>query len=313
MQIVQACHSSEAGNRGAAVAIGNFDGVHVGHQSVIRLARQQADRLDAPLGVLTFEPHPRQYFNPTGTPFRLMSADAKARRLARMGVDILYQLPFDDRLAELSHQAFEADILVRGLGISGAVAGADFRYGKDRGGTVHSLSASGKSHGFEVDIAPIAEAGDKALSSSRIRAALTEGDVRMAADILGHWHRIEGRVTRGEMRGRELGFPTANIDLSDLHPPKFGVYSVQTDILTGTEKGRYPGVASIGVRPTFGENPLNLEVFLFGLDAEIYGEVISVALVGFQRPELEFSDAQALIEQMRQDCVEAKSILENLQ
>ena len=312
MRIVRDFTSVAKEDRDAVVAIGNFDGVHLGHQSVISLAKKQANNLGKPLGVITFEPHPRQYFSPDAAPFRLMSAGSKANRLASLDVAILYELNFGQTLADMPSEMFVSQVLVDGIGVAGVVAGMDFRFGKGRQGTVASLADFSRRYGFSLQTAPILEHGGRAFSSTAVRQALSEGSVRQAAEILGHWHRMEGVVVKGAQRGRDLGFPTANIDLAGLHPPRFGVYSVLADILTGRHMGRYQGVASIGVRPTFGANPLNLEVYLFGLEADIYGEEVSVALIEFQRPEIAFANVQDLVAQMKRDCDQSRTVLAGL-
>ena len=309
MRILTDYQSLDPADRGASVAIGNFDGIHLGHRSVIDLARKKADERQIPLAVMTFEPHPREFFRPEDPPFRLMNRTAKAHRLEQLGVDILYQLPFNADLAGMAHDRFVDDVLYEGLAIKVAVAGGDFRFGKGRTGTVAELAERSAACGFEVAAAPMLTEAGREFSSTAVRAALTEGSPGGAAALLGHWHRIEGRVARGAERGRTLGFPTANIDLAGLHPPRLGIYAVLTDILSGPHQGRRPGVASIGVRPTFGQNPLNLEVFIFEFDEDIYGEEISVALIEFQRPEFQFPDAESLVNQMRTDCEEAQRIL----
>ena len=293
-------------DRGAAVAIGNFDGVHLGHQSVLALARAAAAELDAPFGVVTFEPHPRAFFAPDAPPFRLMSASSRARRLARLGVEQLYELPFDAALAGLPPEAFVRAVLAGGLGIRHLVAGADFRFGKGRAGDADTLRALGPGLGFGVSVAPLVSDDQGRHSSSAIRRALTDGQPEAAARVLGHWHRIEGRVMHGDRRGRELGFPTANLALDGLHLPRFGVYAVLVDVLGGPHRGRHAGVASIGVRPTFGVNPPNLEVHLLDFDGDLYGEEVSVALVAFQRPEARFDSAEALVAAMQADTAEAR-------
>ncbi len=264
-------HGLPPGDRGAAVAIGNFDGVHLGHQSVLALARAAAAELDAPFGVITFEPHPRAFFAPDAPPFRLMSAGSRARRLARLGVEQLYQLPFDAALAGLPPEAFVRDVLAGGLGIRHLVAGADFCFGKGRAGNVETLRRMGPGLGFGVSVAPLVSDDQGRHSSSTIRKALAEGCPEEAARILGHWHRIEGTVQHGDKRGRELGFPTANLRLDGLHLPRFGVYAVLVDVLTGPQQGRYRGAASLGIRPTFGGGSPNLEVHLLDFNADLYG------------------------------------------
>lgn len=285
--------------------MGNFDGVHLGHRSVIDQARAASE---APLGVVLFEPHPRELFAPDAPPFRLMNPEARANRLARLGVDHLYQLPFGPVLAGLTPETFAREILLEGLGVSHVTVGEDFCFGHKRAGNSETLRDLGTQLGFGVTIAPLVGESDR-YSSSAIRTALTEGRPRDAAHMLGHWHRIEGEVLHGDARGRDLGFPTANMTIARLHPPKFGVYAVMVDVLTGPFKGTYKGVSSLGVRPTFGENVPNLETFIFDFSGSLYGEHLSVALVEFLRPELKFTDIGALIEQMNADSAQARAIL----
>jgi riboflavin kinase / FMN adenylyltransferase len=294
--------------RGASVAMGNFDGLHLGHQSVIDLARRPV----APLGIVTFEPHPRQVFAPDAPPFRLMNAEARANRLAKIGVDQLYQLPFDRALAGLTPEAFARDVLADGLGISHVVVGSDFCFGKGRAGTAADLRTLGATLGFDVTIAPLVAIAGIEVSSTAIRQALTDGRPRDAAAMLGHWHRIEGEVIHGEKRGRELGYPTANMSVDGLHLPRFGVYAVKVDILTGPQAGSHMGAASLGVRPMFGENRPNLETFLFDFKGDLYGQHLSIAFVDFLRPELKFDGLEALITQMDADCTRARAILSSL-
>ena len=308
MRIVRDHQYVNPDDRGASVAIGNFDGVHLGHQHVIELARRD----DAPLGVLTFEPHPREFFARDASPFRLMNADAKANRLEKIGVDILYELPFNRALAELEAEAFARDILSEGLGLTHVVVGADFCFGKGRSGTAQGLVEFGQRFGFDVTIAELLAGQSGAVSSTAIRTALSEGRPRDAAKMLGHWHRIEGAVIHGEKRGRQLGYPTANMSLTGLHVPRFGVYAVLVNVLDGANAGSYHGVASLGVRPMFnGEEP-NLETFLFDFTGDLYGAEISVALFDFMRPEEKFDGLDALIAQMDDDSAKSRAILARL-
>ncbi|MEL6681857.1 MAG: bifunctional riboflavin kinase/FAD synthetase [Pseudomonadota bacterium] len=300
-------------DRGAAAAIGNFDGVHIGHQAVIDLTRKAAVAANAPLGIMTFEPHPRSYFSNDPTPFRLMSADAKANRLAKLGVEKLYEIPFNAALASLTPRDFAQTIIADQLGLRHVVVGADFCFGKGRAGTVEDLKGFGEDMGFGVTIAPIIAIDTANVSSTAIRQALTDGIPREAAAMLGHWHRIEGEVIRGDQRGRDLGYPTANMSIAGLHPPKFGVYAVKVDVLDGPNAGTYDGAASIGVRPMFGENLPNCETFLFDFKGDLYGATLSVALVDFLRPELKFEGIDALITQMDADCDKARKILSDVQ
>ncbi len=309
MRIVRNYSSVAPADRGASAAIGNFDGVHLGHASVIDLARRAGDAMRAPLGVVTFEPHPRQVFQPDAPPFRLMNPAARAHRLEKLGVDLLYELPFNAALSALSPRAFAEQVLAQGLGLRHVVVGADFRFGKARAGGVEDLQAFGADLGFGITIAPLLAGAGGEVSSTAIRAALSEGRPRDAAAMLGHWHRIEGPVIHGEKRGRDLGYPTANQALDGLHLPRFGVYAVLVDVLEGPHAGRYHGAASLGVRPMFGENRPNLETFLFDFRGDLYGVPISVGLVDWLRPELKFDGLPALIAQMDADCAEARTRL----
>jgi riboflavin kinase/FMN adenylyltransferase len=302
-------------DRGAAVAIGNFDGVHTGHQAVIDIARDHAKRLGAPLGVMTFEPHPRVYFAPDAPAFRLMSAEAKGTRLEKLGVEKLYELNFNAALCALTAEEFARDVIAHGLGLSHVVVGADFRFGKGRVGTTDDLIAFGKTFGFGVTVVELVSETDVEISSTQIRTALSEGRPRDAARMLGHWHRIEGEVIGGDQRGRELGFPTANMPIDGLQPPKFGVYAVLVNVLTGPHKGAYKGAASIGSRPTFGDNKPNLETFLFDFKGDLYGATLSIGLVEYLRPELKFTSVNwldELVAAMDADCVQARAILADI-
>ncbi|WP_415184353.1 bifunctional riboflavin kinase/FAD synthetase [Phaeovulum sp.] len=291
--------------QGASIAMGNFDGVHLGHRSVIGLAAAET----APLGVVTFEPHPREYFAPKAPAFRLMNAQARAHRMQKLGVAMLYELPFGPDLAGMSAESFARDVLWQGLGVAHVTVGADFRYGKDRKGSAEMLREFGALYGFGVTIAPLLQVGGLEISSTAIREALADGRARDAAAMLGHWHRIEGEVIHGEKRGRALGFPTANMGVQGLHLPKQGVYAVKVDVLTGPQAGSYAGAASLGVRPMFGENQPNLETLLFDFEGDLYGKHLSVAFVDYLRPELKFDGLPALMAQMAKDCTDARAVL----
>jgi riboflavin kinase/FMN adenylyltransferase len=300
-------HFVEPEDRGATVAIGNFDGVHKGHQSVIELARSAAP--GAPLGVMTFEPHPREYFAPAAPAFRLMRSDTRAHRLEKLGVERLYELNFNTALSSLTPEEFARDVISEGLGLTHVVVGADFCFGKGRAGNADDLKRFGAEMGFGVTIAPLMEYSDHAVSSTAIRKALSDGRPRDAAAMLGHWHRIEGEVIGGEQRGRELGFPTANMSIDGLHQPKFGVYAVLVDVLDGPHQGSYHGAASLGIRPMFDGDHPNIETFLFDFSGDLYGATLSVGLVDFLRPEMKFDGLEALIAQMDTDCARARDIL----
>jgi riboflavin kinase/FMN adenylyltransferase len=308
MRIVRDYQFMDPALRGASAAIGNFDGVHRGHQHVLNLAR----RADAPLGVVTFEPHPRQFFAPDAPPFRLMNAEARTHRLRKLGVTMLAELPFDAALSGLSAEAFARDVLADGLGLSHVVVGADFCFGKGRAGTAEMLRDFGARFGFDVTIAPLLSHEMGAVSSTAIRAALSEGRPQAAAEMLGHWHRIEGPVLHGEKRGRQLGYPTANMALDGLHVPKAGVYAVLVDVLEGPQAGAYSGVANLGIRPMFERDAPNLETFLFDFSGDLYERAISVGLVEYLRGEAKFDSLDALIAQMDRDSAAAREILARL-
>lgn len=309
MRVIRDYSFVDPADRGASVAIGNFDGVHVGHQKVIDIARQAAEASGAPLGILTFEPHPREFFAPEAPPFRLMSREARANRLEKLGVARLYELGFNATLSALSPEDFARNVIADGLGLTHVVVGSDFCFGKARAGNSTDLSAFGQQMGFGVTITELLATDNRQVSSTAIRAALSEGRPRDAAGMLGHWHRIDGDVISGEQRGRDLGYPTANMSLAGLHMPKFGVYAVLVDVLDGPHAGAYQGAASLGIRPMFrGEEP-NIETFLFDFSGDLYGAPLSVALVDYLRPEQTFAGLDAFIAQMDADCARARQIL----
>ncbi|MGB0439803.1 MAG: bifunctional riboflavin kinase/FAD synthetase [Paracoccaceae bacterium] len=310
MRIIRDYQSVTDPDRGATAAIGNFDGVHLGHQAVI--AQAQAMAPDAPLGVVTFSPHPRAFFNPGAPAFRLMHSATRAARLGTLGVERLYDLTFTADLAALSPEAFAKDVLHDGLGLTHIVVGADFRFGKGRAGDATDLRRFGDQFGFGVTVAQMVDGPAGQVSSTRIREALSTGHPQDAAAMLGHWHRMDGPIIGGERRGRELGFPTANMAIDGLHLPKFGVYAVLVDVQDGPHAGRYHGAASLGVRPMFDGDVPNLETFVFDFSGDLYGATLSVALVAFLRPEATFDGLEALIAQMDADCDQARRLLEAL-
>mgnify|MGYP001590532155 CR=1 FL=1 len=312
MRIIRDYQFVDPEDRGASVAIGNFDGVHRGHISVIDIARHAGSELDAPLGIVTFNPHPREYFAPNAPAFRLMSPLARATRLEKIGVERLYELNFNTALSSLTAREFAEQVVVEGLGLKHVVVGADFCFGKGRSGKAEDLVAFGKELGFGVTIAELLENQGDLVSSTNIRDALADGRPRDAAAMLGHWHRIEGEVIGGEQRGRELGFPTTNMSIDGLHQPKHGVYAVLVDVQDGPHQGSYHGAASLGVRPMFGENKANLETFIFDFSGDLYGATLSIAFVDYLRPELKFDGLDALITQMDADCEQARDILNAL-
>ena len=309
-------HNIPKDARGAAVAIGNFDGVHLGHKAIIDVARKQAEKHNTPLGILTFEPHPRTFFSKKygedPAPFRLLNTSARFHQLEKLGVDLVLEIPFDQGLSELSDWDFSQKILTDAFGLSHVVVGSDFCFGKGRQGNALSLSRHAAQLGFGITIAELKNHGEHVISSTNIRKALAEANPKKAAAMLGHWHRIEGTVEHGEKRGRRLGYPTINIAIDGLQVPAFGVYAVITDILTGPYAGRYKGVASIGVRPMFGQNKPNFETFIFDFEGDLYGETVSVGLIEYLRDEEKFDGIDSLITQMGSDCLRAREILGKL-
>ena len=296
-------------DRGASVAIGNFDGVHLGHRAVIDIARSAGDAIGAPLGVLTFDPHPREYFAPDAPPFRLMGRETRAHRLEKLGVERLYEINFNAALAALSPREFAEKVIRDGLGLRHVVVGADFCFGKGRAGNAAMLQEFGAEMGFGTTIAQLVEGSSGQVSSTAIRRALSDGEPRTAAAMLGHWHRIDGPVIGGEQRGRTLGYPTANMSLKGLHLPRFGVYAVLVEVLDGPHKGQYQGAASLGVRPMFHGAEPNLETFIFDFSGDLYDAHLSVGLIDYLRPEETFDTLDAFIAQMDADCARARSIL----
>ncbi len=293
-------------DKGAAVALGNFDGVHLGHQSVIAQAALAAGRLGAPLGVISFEPHARMHFQPDAPPFRLMNARQLARTVADLSAERLYLLPFGAEMANFTDHEFVRDVLVSGLGVRHVAVGFDITFGKGRTGDPAAMRRYGQEFGFSVSVAPAREAAGVKISSSAVRDALRQGRPEAAAALLGRPFAIEGVVQKGRQLGRKLGFPTANVALGDYVAPRFGAYATRTRLPGGRH---LPGVANIGVNPTTGEVAPRLEVWLFDFDEDIYGEVIETDLIAFLRPEEKFPSIEAMVEQVRRDEARARSIL----
>jgi len=295
-------------DRGAAVAMGNFDGVHRGHQQVIALAARAAGELGAPLGVITFDPHPRVYFRPGEPAFRLMKPDQQARALEALGVEILYVLPLDAELAGMTDREFATRVLHEGLGARHVAVGFDNTFGKGRSGNPDTMRAYGRELGFGVSVAEeVSDRSGEKFSSTAIRDALREGRPQDAAAILGRPFAIEGAVQRGRQLGRKLGFPTANVALEDYVTPRFGVYATRTRLPDGRE---IPGVANIGINPTVeGVTRPLLEVWLFDFDEDIYDQVIETDLIAFLRDEAKFDSLEAMTAQVMADARTARDLL----
>ncbi|MEM1384600.1 MAG: bifunctional riboflavin kinase/FAD synthetase [Pseudomonadota bacterium] len=295
--------------RGVSAALGNFDGVHLGHRKLISVAEAIGGQRGAALGVVTFEPHPRRYFQPGAPPFRLTPLAEKARILADLGVSHLYCLRFGADLAALSPEAFVAETLVQRIGLSHVVVGEDFRFGNRRAGDAVALRTLGEGSGLGVTIQHTEMGEEGAYSSTAVRVLVEQGRCADAAAQLGRWHSVSGVVEKGDQRGRELGYPTANLALGEQLSPRFGVYACEVTVHDGAHRGRFAGVASAGVRPQFGENVPNFEVHLFDFAGDLYGAEISAALVAFLRPEARFASVDALVAQMDRDSEDARAAL----
>jgi len=287
------------------VAIGNFDGVHLGHRAVVGTAMERAAAAHRPAAVLTFEPHPRSFFQPEAPSFQLTSEAAKLRLLATTGLDGAVVLTFDAALANLSAEDFVQQILVDRLAVSGAVVGFNFHFGKERRGSPDFLVAQGAHHGFSVDVVPPFLLDGRRVSSGTVRDALTAGHITEANELLGYPWFITAQVVHGDKRGRTLGYPTANLRLGTDCGLKHGIYAVRV----GLSGALYDGVASFGRRPTFDNGAVLLEVFLFDFSGDLYGAALDVAFIGWIRPEMKFDDADALIRRMDQDSSQARHLL----
>ena len=292
--------------RGGIVALGNFDGFHLGHQRVVGRAVARAHHEGRPAIVATFDPHPVRWFRPDAPPFRLTSLDQRQRLFAAAGADAMLVFPFDAKLAATSAEDFVADLLGRQVGAAGVVTGGDFTFGRNRGGDAARLFSLGAVHGIAAETVAALELDGLPVSSSRIRAALVAGDMATATHLLSRPYAIDGVVAHGDKRGRTLGYPTANLVLGDFQRPAYGIYAVRARLADGTE---IPGVASLGIRPTF-EPPVELlETFLFDWSGDLYDQPLEVALHAFLRPEAKYDGLDALTAQMRADEAEARKIL----
>lgn len=305
MRIIRSIEDVTSNDRGAIAAVGNFDGVHLGHQAVIGEAQRFARLAGAPSAVLTFEPHPRMLFQPDAPPFRLTDSAGRAEAIGALGVDILFELGFDEGFAHLSAEAFISDILHRGFGLRHVVIGHDFFFGHRRRGTPEMLQEYGIRLGFGVTIIePVTEADGAVYSSTRIRQCLKEGDPRGAAALLGRPWEVEAKVMHGDARGRTIGFPTANLQLGDIINPAHGVYAVRASDAASGES--WNGVANFGRRPTVNDRGPLLEVNLFDVSPDLYGRKLRVQFIDFIRPEMKFSGLEELKAQIARDADEAR-------
>lgn len=292
--------------RGGIVALGNFDGFHLGHQAVVGRAVAGARAEGRPALVATFDPHPVRYFKPDAPPFRLTTLDQREALFGRAGADAMVVFHFDAALAGLTADQFAADRLIANLGVGGVVTGDDFTFGKGRSGTVAVLAELGARHGFSVETVAAVANGGEPVSSSRIRELLVAGDPRGAARLLTRPFAIRGVVRHGAKLGRTIGYPTANLELGSYQRPAYGIYAVRGHLAGGRV---LDGAASLGIRPSFDPPSELLEPHFFDFDGDLYGQTIEVELIEYLRPEAKFDSLDALTAQIGKDCARAREIL----
>jgi len=296
----------EGALRGGIVALGNFDGFHLGHQAVVGRAVKLARAQGRPAIVATFDPHPVRWFKPDVPPFRLTSLDQRQRLFAAAGADAMLVFRFDGELAGVSAEDFITDRLIGRLGAAGVVTGQDYIFGKGRRGTVAMLAELGQAHGMIVETVGPISAGDGPVSSSRIRQSLQAGDCNTATELMTRPYAIQGVVQHGDKVGRTIGYPTANIDMADYLRPRYGIYAVRGRLADGRV---LDGAANLGIRPTFDPPKELLEPYFFDFSGDLYGQEIEVELHSFIRPEAKFDSLEALTAQMERDCGEARATL----
>lgn len=306
MRIVRDWRGLAEADRGACIAIGNFDGVHRGHAHVVAAAAEAARASGAPLAAAVFDPHPRLWFQPDAQAFRLTTDAQRSRALGCLGVEILYALPFDAEMAGMTDREFAERVLADGLGARHMAAGFDFSFGKGRTGDGHLLRAYGERFGFGVSVVDaVTDEDGRKLSSTAVRLALEAGRPEEAAAVLGRPFAIEGEVVQGRQLGRTLGFPTANVPLAEYVRPRFGVYATLTRLPDGRLLN---GVSSIGENPTVGGNDARLEAWLFDFGGDLYGQLIETELVAFLRPEERFPDLATMTAQVHRDAEIARKL-----
>ena len=298
--------------QGGVVALGNFDGVHLGHREVISEAKRVAKGLNVPASVLTFTPHPRRFFRPDDNYFELTPGEGKIRSIEDLGVDALFSIKFDEKLAGMDGPEFVAKILAEGLRTKYVVAGYDFVFGKGRQGNLALLKSSGQEFGFGVSVVEAVSPDNKslpAISSTAIRNHLRAGRLLSACQLLGRPWEIEGEVVKGDQRGREIGFPTANVNPGEYLNPALGVYACWVRVVRENGLDWLPGVVNVGKRPTFRGNSVTVEVHLFDFEEDLYGKTLRVILAKFIRPEIKFDGFDAIRAQIDKDSRVARSIL----
>ncbi len=308
MEILKSYKDVPENLKGSVLAIGNFDGVHRGHRAVFDIVESQAKKSGALKGAMTFDPHPRQFFQPNLKLFKLTPFELKMRLLEAVGLDLAVVLAFDKALSSLTAEDFVKDVLVDGLAVSHVVIGYDFFFGKGRGGDPEVMRQLGKKFGFGVTVVEEVSDGAHSFSSSAVRKALHDGNPKLAADILGYWWRVTGVVEGGAKRGTGMGFPTANISLHQTQDLRHGIYAVRVYV----DGKVFKAAAYLGTRPTFDDGIPVLEAFLFDFDGDLYDKVIEVEFIDYIRGDSKFEGEEALKKQMDEDCDKAQAVLETV-
>lgn len=306
MTLIRGIHNLQPEHRGCVLTIGNYDGIHLGHQAVLQHVSKRADELNVASMVMTFEPTPMEYFASDKAPARLSSLRETLQDVAAQHIDRLLCIRFSQHFANLSPQAFIDDLLVKRLNVSEVLVGEDFRFGKQRAGDVQLLREHSQRHGFTVAPMPTVECGGSRVSSTRIRDALAQGDLAAAKRLLGRPYRVSGRVIPGAQLGRTLDVPTANLKLQRKPAPCYGVYAVEAELADGR---RLPAAASLGVRPTVDGRQCLLEVHILDFNEDIYGQRLNVYFRHYLRPEARFEDTQALRTQMLVDIEQTRALM----
>jgi riboflavin kinase/FMN adenylyltransferase len=305
MELIRGAYNLEARHRGCIATIGNYDGLHLGHQQVLRRLIERAREDGLPSMVMVFEPTPLEFFSGEQAPARLSTLREKIEQCRDIGIDRFFVVRFDWDLAEMSPEQFIRELLVEGIGVRYLVVGDDFRFGRDRSGDFSTLEVTGRSHGFEVVDTPSYSVDGIRVSSTMVREALAKGDLEVAERFLGRHYSMSGRVTRGDRLGRKLGYPTANLQVGRRRSPLTGVYAVRVHGLGP----RRDAVASLGTRPTVGGTEMRLEVHIFDFDEQIYGRHIRVEFVERLRDEQRFESVETMIEQLHRDASRARTLL----
>lgn len=305
MQVFHGIQTVQRKLKNPAITIGNFDGVHKGHQALFQKVKQLAEKLNGDSVVMTFDPHPLEVLFPQKIPSFLTSHLKKLELIERCGIDATIVVPFDHEFSRMSAREFVETVLVEKIGIKAIIVGYDYRFGHSREGNIDFLRQLGEQHGFMVETVSGISVDDTVVSSTAIRQMIINGDIREANKLLGRFFEVSGTVVPGRKRGTGLGFPTANIQMPSITSPKTGVYAVEAEV----DGKIYGGAANLGYNPTFGENDLSLEAHLFDLDRELYGKQITVWFIDRLRDEKRFSSVDELAEQIAKDVAKAKKIL----